>query len=310
MVHHIYANQSNVGDWLSAKGIQSLIAPIEVKEHFCDTPFVAETVAALESAAQHDFIVIGGGGLFMDYFAPFWEAFQPIARRVPFGIWGAGCCAHKRAATGLPEQLLSEIIEEARFCVVRDELTRSALSQANVRPAVACPALVAVTPRPERQHRLLYVDHYDVVGAENYEKIVALAEQFARKTGRNYRQINNLISKGSNAALEGILDLYASADLIVSSRLHGCIIGLAMGRPVLAISGDRKVESFMGEAGLADWVCDLHQIDSLPERLDELPTQTVPSVFLERAQEQNRLIGQEIKALIGKLGTSAAASPG
>ena len=82
MIHHVYANQSNVGDWLSARGIQSLLAPRAVTEHFCDEPFVPATLAALSKAGPEDFIVIGGGGLFMEYFGPFWEGAEQIRTRV------------------------------------------------------------------------------------------------------------------------------------------------------------------------------------------------------------------------------------
>ena len=50
MIHHVYANQSNVGDWLSARGIQSLLAPLTVTEHLCDEPFVPETLRKLAKA--------------------------------------------------------------------------------------------------------------------------------------------------------------------------------------------------------------------------------------------------------------------
>ena len=38
--------------------------------------------------------------------------------------------------------------------------------------------------------------------------------------------------------------------MVLTSRLHGCIIALALGKKLLAISGDWKVESFMARAGL------------------------------------------------------------
>src|SRR5688500_18355984 len=96
MIHHVYANRSNIGDWLSALGIQSLLGSRPVIEHLCDEPFVAETLAALSACTADDLIVIGGGGLFMDYFTPFWEGFRQIADKVPFCIWGTGYCDLKR----------------------------------------------------------------------------------------------------------------------------------------------------------------------------------------------------------------------
>ena len=70
MIHHVFANRSNIGDWLSAIGIQALLAPCKVTEHLCDQPFVAGTLGELSTAGEGDLIVIGGGGLFMDYFEP------------------------------------------------------------------------------------------------------------------------------------------------------------------------------------------------------------------------------------------------
>jgi polysaccharide pyruvyl transferase WcaK-like protein len=298
MIHHIYANQSNVGDWLSARGIQSLLAPRQVKDHFCDIPFVPETLATLSKAGPEDFIIIGGGGLFMDYFVPFWEGFRPIAARVPFVIWGAGCCDMKREPTRPPLKLISEIIRQSRFCVVRDELTRELLSDANLPPPVICPTVVAVPTRRGEQKRLLHVDHHDNVGAEVYESMVAAAEEFAETTGRSYRQMNNLIPAGHNGALQKSLDGYAAADLVITSRLHGCIIALATGRRVLVVSGDNKVDSFMDSAGLSDWVCDLSDVRSLPARLEKLREQRLPAEFIEAGRRKNRAVADQVIALL------------
>ncbi len=90
MIYHIYANRSNIGDWLSAKGIQKLLAPLEIQECLCDEPFIEETMQCLSKAGKDDLIVIGGGGLLMDYFDSFWAAFRSVADRVPFCIWGIG----------------------------------------------------------------------------------------------------------------------------------------------------------------------------------------------------------------------------
>ena len=106
MIHHVFANRSNIGDWLSALGIQSLLAPHEVVEHLCDEPFVPDTLAALAETTADDLIVIGGGGLFMDYFTSFWAGLLEIAPRAPVCIWGVGYCdikaepSHQESAKG------------------------------------------------------------------------------------------------------------------------------------------------------------------------------------------------------------------
>jgi len=299
VIYHIFANRSNAGDWLSARGIQALLAPWRVTELLCDTPFVPETLAALETATDRDFIVIGGGGLFMDYFVPFWEGFRPMAERVPFAIWGAGCCDMKREATRLPLPLLGAMVDRARLCVVRDELTRQYLARPGLAEPVPCPALISVvTAPPTDRGRLLHVDHLDNVGVEVYEEMVRVGRAFSERTGRVYSQTNNLLPAGQTLALQRIVQLYAAADLVLTSRLHGCILALATGRRVLVVSGDRKVESFMAAAGLSDWVVDLDAVGRLPERLERLAEQEVPVAFVERARAQNRAVATRLRSLL------------
>lgn len=276
-----------------------MLAPWPVQEHLCDTPFVPETLQALEQATDQDFVVIGGGGLFMDYFVPFWNGFQAVAERVPFAIWGVGYCDMKRESTRPPSALLEEIVRRARLCIVRDEVTRQHLAHCKLADPVGCPTFLAVPASTvEPQRRLLHVDHYDNVGQEIYEEMVRVAEGFADVTGRSYRQINNLLPPGNLAALNRILDLYASADLVLTSRLHGCILALAVGRPVLVVSGDHKVESFMAAAGLGQWVLDLGEIHLLQARLARLHEQQVPTDFVEQTRKRNRAVGACLRSLV------------
>jgi polysaccharide pyruvyl transferase WcaK-like protein len=300
VIYHVFANRSNAGDWLSARGIQSLLAPWPVTECLCDAPFVPETLAILEGAGPGDLVIIGGGGLFMDYFVPFWEGFRRIGSRVPYVIWGAGCCDMKREPTRPPLALVQEIAGRAQLCVVRDELTRSLLAPVRLPTPVPCPTLVAVPPRPPPPRRmLLHVDHLDNVGPELYERMLRTATAYAADTGRRHAQTNNLLPAGSEAALERILELYAGADLVLTSRLHGCIIALAMGRRVLAVSADHKVESFMDAAGLGEWVCGLDEGDRLPARLAELEEQVIPHRFVDEGRRLNREVADRVKALLG-----------
>jgi polysaccharide pyruvyl transferase WcaK-like protein len=309
VIHHVFANRSNAGDWLSARGIQSQLAPWTIQEHLCDAPFVSETLAALGQASERDFIVIGGGGLFMDYFVPFWEGFHNLAARVPFAIWGTGYCDMKRETSQPPAALMEGIVRQARLCIVRDELTRRHLASCGLPAPVPCPTFLAVpTSSQPPKRRLLHVDHYDNVGADVYERMVRVGEDYSVRTGRSYRQTNNLLPSGDAAALDRILRLYASADLILTSRLHGCILALAIGRPVLAVSADHKVESFMTAAGLSDWVLDLDDLAELPQRLERLPEQHAPVEFVMRVRDQNRRVGALLRALItaGEQGTLTA----
>lgn len=294
MIHHVFANRSNIGDWLSAKGIQSLLG-IEVKEYLCDEPFVEETAAALSRLTPSDLIVIGGGGLFMDYFTPFWESFRPIAARVPFCIWGAGACDLKREPSLAAPSLMKEIVRQSRLCAVRDELTKNYLSEALTLPPVGCPSLSVVKPPPAPGFGLLHVDNYSTAGAEIYDAMDRLCREYAERTGRVYRQANNRIEPGREKELDHMLLRYHKSDLVVSSALHGCIFAVGMGLKLAAVSGDRKIDSFMRAAGLSDWVLDIDEIDRLPALLEKLPSQAPARDFVEKTRLDNRRIAGRIR---------------
>jgi polysaccharide pyruvyl transferase WcaK-like protein len=310
MILHVFANRSNVGDWLSARAIQRLLR-LPVVELLCDEPFVPETLNQLSRAEPSDLIVIGGGGLFMDYFASFWTGFEPLSERIPFCIWGVGCCDMKRVVSMPDAAFLARIVSRSRLCCVRDQLTREFLCACTLPDPVPCPALTIVDARPPG-YGVLHVDALDNVGEDAYETMNAVGRAFAARTQRSFAAINNEIASGSERSLAATLNQYEQADIILTGRLHGCIIGLAMGRKVLAVSGDRKIESFMSAAGLEQWVIDVDRSDSLGSQISEqlaaITEQAAPARFLSGARFANRAIANAIRAAVGlSLGSQADA---
>jgi hypothetical protein len=298
MIHHIFANRSNIGDWLSAQGIQRLLAPLPVKEYLCDAPFVPETIASLtKDLAPEDLVIVGGGGLLSNYFTPFWEAFAPLARRAPLVIWGVGCCDIKMSLSLPAISLIQPIFASSRMCVVRDELTRVFVDCGDHAIIVPCPTFNAISSPDTIGDGLLHVDHYDTIGSDNYDAVVRMTEDYAVRTGRICRQTNNLISSGNRRELDERLARYRNSELVVTSRLHGCIIGLATGCKVLAISGDRKVESFMHAAGMDEWVCDVTDLAMLPAMIERLPTQNSPIYFIETTRQRNCDVAHRVQKL-------------
>jgi polysaccharide pyruvyl transferase WcaK-like protein len=97
-----------------------------------------------------------------------------------------------------------------------------------------------------------------------------------------------------------MLDVYRESDLVVSSRLHGCIIALALGKKLLAISGDRKVESFMARAGLEPWVVDVAEVQAIPGYLKRIGQQGSVQEFIARSRQENALLGRKVEHLLAR----------
>jgi polysaccharide pyruvyl transferase WcaK-like protein len=304
MIYHVFANRSNVGDWLAARAIQSQLAPRPAREVLCDEPFLAQSFPTLLTATERDMIVIGAGGLLMDYFQPFWTRFLPLATRgrVPFCIWGVGFCDLKDRPSRASIALLEPILQRARVCVVRDQLTYRALAGCHLPPPVLCPSTLLLNAASHASRRaVLHVVHLESMGADQYDPLCDVLRQFARSENREYLETNNEIEAGSFHSLNAELELYDNAAVTVSSRLHGCIIALASGCPTIAITGDRKLESFMESLGLNEWTCNPRDHASLRRLLGRYTEQRIPQELFDRARQANRMIGQRIAGMIDEI---------
>jgi polysaccharide pyruvyl transferase WcaK-like protein len=143
------------------------------------------------------------------------------------------------------------------------------------------------------------VDNYTTVGAEAFNIMDTACRAFAAQTERPVRRTNNRITRSTE--LHRCLALYAASDLVVSSALHGCVIAVAMGKPVCAVSGDRKIEAFMNAAGLGDWVLETSELATLPQRLADLTKQRPVPEFVTTVRAQNAWIAERVRALASNL---------
>jgi polysaccharide pyruvyl transferase WcaK-like protein len=293
VIHHVFANRSNAGDWLAAAGIQALLG-VPVREHLCDAPFVAETRAALERAAGGDVVIVGAGGLFMDYFDPLWSALDEVCAHLRVVLWGAGVVDLKQEVSLPAAGPVRRVAERADICVVRDAITAAFLGRGEVVP---CPSVARVFEHPRGGGGLLHSANYTTVGAPAYDRMRAAGLEYARANGCVHRETANQVERGDLHGLERVLGLYAMSDLVLSSRLHGCLIGLATGRPVLAVSGDRKVDAFMEDAGLGPWVLQWDDLGALEERLGSLPEQPSAEAFVARARRANAAVAARVLEL-------------
>jgi polysaccharide pyruvyl transferase WcaK-like protein len=300
MIYHVFANRSNIGDWLSAKGIQKLLSPYEVTECLCDKPFVNRTIKMLKCATGNDLIVIGGGGLLMDYFVPFWEKFRPITDIVPFVAWGIGFCDIKHENTLPPQGLIEDIILKSKLFIVRDELTWSTFPSCKLPPPVPCPSVNMIDRVAENGNDFLHVVNCTNIGPDIYNAMYMASRDFARQSGRVYREVNNHITQGSEQELARILSIYRNSGIVISSALHGCIIAVAMGLKILAVSGDRKIEGFMKQVGLEDWVLDRHETKYIVEYLSQLEFQPSVEDKLREIRNKNEHVGQYLKQIVFK----------
>ena len=99
MIHHVYANRTNVRDGLSALGTQQLLGGGEVTEHLCDAPFALEALAV---AGPRD-LVDGGWTL------------EGLMAAAGLGEW----VLRQGATHAIPDALARLTLQSDRYDVVR-----------------------------------------------------------------------------------------------------------------------------------------------------------------------------------------------
>ena len=98
-------------------------------------------------------------------------------------------------------------------------------------------------------------------------------------------------------SLDTVLSSYRRSEAVISARLHGCIIAAAMGRKIVAVAQDHKVDGFMSSIGLSQWVCDPGNLERLPMLLDQLSAQPSPARHIANAIKSNQAIARRIRSL-------------
>lgn len=71
---------------------------------------------------------------------------------------------------------------------------------------------------------------------------------------------------------DALMEHYRSFDLVVSMRMHACILALAAGVPVLPVAYETKTKSLFQRLGFGDWVLDVETLtpESLIETCDRV----------------------------------------
>jgi hypothetical protein len=269
-VLNFYSAANNIGNYLPVLAIhQKLGFDVDcwnVHDKNIDYDFINQ---------NYESVVIGGAGLLHPVFAHFWTEFSEKCT-VPFIIWGVGSCVPdnlelsydvKKRGGGVFCDGMMDAFSRADLINVRDYVTADIVGQDNV-SVTACPTLLLlrgyeIPEPPKDSNPIIYAPHS---GLGTRADDLAISHALTDKFGSFYFTENE---QSLRFGLWDLIDKYKSADLVITSRLHGAIIAWSLGVPFLALSRDMKMDGFANFAGLRDVV--FRDVDTLLSRLDSVP---------------------------------------
>ncbi len=247
-IYHIYANKTNVGDLLSALAIKKFLK-LNSTDLFWTNGYFERTVKDLCNLNEKDVVIIGGGGLLKDYFFRLWETLIGNYKGNKMFLWGVGECINKDDKyTGLPDDMIDSIAKITTKIYVRDFSTKDRFSRIGKEAEiVGCPSTnIARTWSKKSDKYLLHVVHPQLL-KQTLPYWRSNAQKLASGLGLKYVEIDHIIPSNHIRGYiywNSLRNYYENAGLIISSRLHGVILGSARRVPVVPISNDYKIEAY------------------------------------------------------------------
>lgn len=250
----IYCHQHNLGDYLSAAAIRRLLHKQKFLPLISNHERWDDGYSFLRKIPAGVPLVFGGGGALQKYFSPLWEDILAAShQKNPLIIWGVGACDSLVRNSAVSSQFVQQVAQSALFCSWRDSETAQMAGTGEVSPCPSiwlarrlAPSLVGSRKGVTGQRPLLLHAIHNEMGKDRNQEFSRALRQWCLANNWHYEEETNVHNAlRPFASHKRTLAKYFSATVVASSRLHGCIMAYAFGRPFLAISHDKKISQFL-----------------------------------------------------------------
>lgn len=266
-----YSSVDNIGNYTPVLGIQRMLGQVT------DTWCIHDKNIDFEFINSHyKHVIIGGAGLMHKCFEHFWSRFLKECR-LPTIVWGVGVClpnCFSSENTAVSKQIINKVEQRCDLFNVRDDLTSDyySLRKASIS---ACPTIIYLSEFSSFKSRkiptrLLSSWHEKLVSKEEQKTIEKALEEFRLEIIKTRN-----IQKPWFGLTSIINNLYCESKLVVTSRLHGAIIAYGLGVPYVAISKDKKIESFHRLYGNGFLIKHAEELKELSDEYDACLTKEI-----------------------------------
>jgi hypothetical protein len=301
---HVFANKSNIGDYLSALSIKKYLCR-KTEDVLIDEHYFNRYKHSISTFTSKDIIIVGGGGVLKHNFFPFWDLLIKNYCGYKLIIWGVGECMPKHDLdTKMPDNIYKSISKIASLVSVRDVLTQRRFIENGLNPIISgCPSTTIASSWPINNKKyLLHVIHPELIKSrlpEWRETCRTLSKRYGLKYIELFhRGTSNFLIR--SLYLKLIKQLYMHSGMIISSRLHGVIIGSTRGVPVIPISNDMKINSYWKNTLHAKSLLEIDDHDQLIEFVDLRDYDSPKNILANSSaiKKMNDKFSAEVNALI------------
>ncbi|RKY08006.1 MAG: hypothetical protein DRP56_04790 [Planctomycetota bacterium] len=195
---------------------------------------------------KYDFVICGGGGLFIRGVIPPWNKLP----QVPFGMLGLG------AEFAHPDDNARELAAKAEFFYLRDDYSVACMG---VDPSARSYDLTFAGPLPTNSepdfNKAFFVwrDPDKLFAYPDFEKYIGVDGDYTTWKTKLSGEFSRVKEDNFSTKQCGIEQLVSDCGFVISARYHGIVAAIQRGVPCIGIDLCPKIRSLMREAGLEEY---------------------------------------------------------
>lgn len=241
----------------------------------------------------YDFVICGGGGLFIyDVIEP-WKTYN---QNIPFGMLGLG------AEFPHISNFAAEIAERAKFFLVRDQYSLDCMKIRNKEKSFDITffsPLQWVKRENLKIRKVFFVwrDGKELLKNEQFEKYINFAEvreEWERIIEENF---DEMVWDDFQTRENNIDERIDGKGFVISGRYHGIVAAIQKGLPFIAIDICPKIRALVKECGLEEYCIKISEIDKVKFLIEKARKEvdTIRQKELVYIQEAQRVLDRQIK---------------
>ncbi len=249
-------------------------------------PYAEFIDTSIRDFSAYDFVICGGGGLFIyDVISP-WKQYE---QDVPFGIIGLG------AEFKHTSDIARKLSEQAKFFYVRDQYSFDCMKLENhdrsyditfARP------LKWLAREQLDMNRVFFVwrDGQELLKDERFNHYIQYEDVKERWGALIGSEFKDIFEDDFQTKEDNIEERIAGCGFVVSGRYHGIMAAIQKGLPFVAIDICPKIRALVQECGLEEYCVKISEIDKVRDLIHKAKTD-VNAIREKELQYRNKAQG-------------------
>lgn len=236
---------------------------------------------SIQSFEEYDFVICGGGGLFVyDVISPWNNLTNKILKKTSFGMLGLGAEFPHDSNTAL------NVYNKAKFFYVRDQYSLDCMHLSHIERSydiTFSKPLNRVEESEINTEKLFFVwrDGHELLQNDKFNKYIQNGSSKEEWDEHLRGKFADIVEDDFQTNGDNIEERIEGCGFVVSGRYHGVVAAIQKGLPFIAIDICPKIRALLEECGLVKYCVKISEI----EKVDALINDALTNIDAIRKKE-------------------------